>query len=764
LPLDSLLGNRKECHMPGLITTCGKCGVQFSWDSDYQEMPDCPKCGYNPKRQYQQSDISGLVRMLKSSDRYERNHAAAELGNRGDPAAVDPLIAALNDADPIVVLPAVIALGRIGDERAVDPLMKILRTREGACSSAALSLARIGAPRGIQAVVKDIEAVDYKSQRDVFSALLSMGPSVIQFIIPLLKKTGRNDSRYIREYTASVLAQLGWQPPDETERIGFFVNAGQWDKLKEIGPTAVVCLTSALSGAGNEDIVRFAPLALEKLGWSPSTEEDIMAYLRGGGKEGALVRAGAAAVKPLVEALKDSDKTIRNTVAKALCGIADPIGLFPVIMSDIDDELRDKAAMILCRTPTPDTVDQFIDALSNSNVSIQHSAAVALGDIGDPRAVGPLLRALNMQNGRFYVICVALGKLRDPRAVLPLMKIVSGKWMKNDHNRGAAVEALGELRDPRAVDILRVALSDSNSNVSLIAAALANIGDPRAVAPLKSIIRKKKLYDFERETVTSAVNTILKLHPEAATKWWQFPAVEMRDITSNKSRLIFGIIGAVLVFISLMLVIDAPKRAAESANLQKQMEETKQREILAAKEAEKKAEEAQSTQSVTGGYLSAVEAQGQTEAQKQDTRGTLSVTGAYESATVAAGERISSNRNYQIVKVSSPLTGAILVRRRQEQIGNGLAGEVVVSKRCNMFVAVMTVYSGSPMYRSSVLDRQQMSNLLDGTGWRILDDEFSTTTTGSEHWEWTVIGKEIEPGPVTFDLLPCAKVFMFKDL
>ena len=33
--------------MPGVITTCAKCGAQYSWNTDYQEYPDCPRCGYN---------------------------------------------------------------------------------------------------------------------------------------------------------------------------------------------------------------------------------------------------------------------------------------------------------------------------------------------------------------------------------------------------------------------------------------------------------------------------------------------------------------------------------------------------------------------------------------------------------------------------------------------------------------------------------------------------------------------------------------------
>lgn len=33
--------------MPGLMSTCSKCGTQFHWNSDSQEPPLCPKCGYD---------------------------------------------------------------------------------------------------------------------------------------------------------------------------------------------------------------------------------------------------------------------------------------------------------------------------------------------------------------------------------------------------------------------------------------------------------------------------------------------------------------------------------------------------------------------------------------------------------------------------------------------------------------------------------------------------------------------------------------------
>ncbi len=33
--------------MSKVVTTCAKCNAQYSWNSDFQYMPDCPNCGYN---------------------------------------------------------------------------------------------------------------------------------------------------------------------------------------------------------------------------------------------------------------------------------------------------------------------------------------------------------------------------------------------------------------------------------------------------------------------------------------------------------------------------------------------------------------------------------------------------------------------------------------------------------------------------------------------------------------------------------------------
>ena len=110
-------------------------------------------------------------------------------------------------------------------------------------------------------------------------------------------------------------------------------------------------------------------------------------------------------------------------------------------------------------------IEGLIEALGqNEDKDVRSSAAVALGKIGDTRAVEPLIAALGDQN---EVVrrggAMALGKISDrwqiPPAVEPLIVALGDedKWVR----RWAAV-ALGEIGDTRAVEPLIVALGDED--------------------------------------------------------------------------------------------------------------------------------------------------------------------------------------------------------------------------------------------------------------------------------------------------------------
>ncbi|MCY3019299.1 MAG: ankyrin repeat domain-containing protein [Planctomycetota bacterium] len=65
--------------MPQVITTCPKCSAQYSWNSDFQQYPDCPRCGHNQMKldrdkwqqccdAIQRGDAAAVQRFLNDSN------------------------------------------------------------------------------------------------------------------------------------------------------------------------------------------------------------------------------------------------------------------------------------------------------------------------------------------------------------------------------------------------------------------------------------------------------------------------------------------------------------------------------------------------------------------------------------------------------------------------------------------------------------------------------------------------------------------------
>jgi HEAT repeat protein len=154
------------------------------------------------------------------------------------------------------------------------------------------------------------------------------------------------------------------------------------------------------------------------------------------------------------------------------------------------------------------------------------NAAEALGNLGDPGAVNPLIIALsgdNPDNVR-TAAAEALGKLGDTRAVEPLIKAL-GDIANVRISASIALSALGETkwqglikgddddflriadsRDPRATTIFINALSKYSlkSARKTVAEELGKLGDARAIEPLI-----KTLADWD--TRDSAANALINL-------------------------------------------------------------------------------------------------------------------------------------------------------------------------------------------------------------------------------------------------------------
>ena len=164
-------------------------------------------------------------------------------------------------------------------------------------------------------------------------------------------------------------------------------------------------------------------------------------------------------VAALMQALRDSDKGVREAALEALIQFRDPAMFEPLV-----------------------------EALKDASSDVREHAAFGLGQLNDKRAVAPLLAALKDPDAGVREQAVfALGQLRDPSVSEALASALKDP---SANVREQAAFALGQLRTPAAVDALTFALKDASANVREQAAfALGQIGDDRVLEALTALLK-----------------------------------------------------------------------------------------------------------------------------------------------------------------------------------------------------------------------------------------------------------------------------------
>jgi HEAT repeat protein len=147
------------------------------------------------------------------------------------------------------------------------------------------------------------------------------------------------------------------------------------------------------------------------------------------------------------------------------------------LLKDKDWFRRKDAAITLGDMGDERAIGPLITALRDPEWNVREAAQISLGQIGSP-AVEPLIKALREYQIRTFVIQV-LGKIKDERVLDPLML-----QLRNEEFKDVATQALAEIGLP-AVDRLMAVLNDKDKNVRKHAVmALGEIGIPEAVEPL----------------------------------------------------------------------------------------------------------------------------------------------------------------------------------------------------------------------------------------------------------------------------------------
>jgi HEAT repeat protein len=206
----------------------------------------------------------------------------------------------------------------------------------------------------------------------------------------------------------------------------------------------------------------------------------------------------SSALETLIKGLGDRQQKVRQYTAVVLRQLADPSAVEPLVATlkrDQSWEVREAAAAALAAIRDPRAVESLVAALENpgERVEVRVSAAEALGSTGDLRAVQPLTRALKNKDWRIRRAALAVADIiRDAHVLKPLLvDALQDKHWRVRESAAAKAVALGKLKDPAVLGLLIAALHDEHPNVRAGATrSLAELKDPRAVAPLAAALRE----------------------------------------------------------------------------------------------------------------------------------------------------------------------------------------------------------------------------------------------------------------------------------
>ena len=180
--------------------------------------------------------------------------------------------------------------------------------------------------------------------------------------------------------------------------------------------------------------------------------------------------ADPIAVEPLLSMLTDDDEEVRSAAVSALGQVGDIRGVVPLLallQDNIEDSwVRSYAAEALGKLGDHRAIDPLIEALLNDRSgAVRSNAARALGLLGDRRAVDALIQAITPDLSSTedaddtteleitWYSAWSLAQLGDSRAIEPLIRLLL-ESPSDSLQRMVAIETLGALGDERALTAL----------------------------------------------------------------------------------------------------------------------------------------------------------------------------------------------------------------------------------------------------------------------------------------------------------------------
>ncbi|MBV9619421.1 MAG: HEAT repeat domain-containing protein, partial [Gammaproteobacteria bacterium] len=203
-----------------------------------------------------------------------------------------------------------------------------------------------------------------------------------------------------------------------------------------------------------------------------------------------LARFNTPEVRTTLHALlKDPNKLIRGATLSALQRMEGPVDVERVcaLLRDPEIDVLNRAIDVVIKANHPETMRYLIEVLKDENENARRAAVEVLNELGNAQSVKYLLESL--KDSDWWVrsrAADALGKIGGPKVIDAVLQLVRDK---DEDIRRAAIEILNQTKDERAVDSLIQATRDSDWWVSERAVdALAGIGSKRAVPRLMEML------------------------------------------------------------------------------------------------------------------------------------------------------------------------------------------------------------------------------------------------------------------------------------
>jgi HEAT repeat protein/beta-lactamase regulating signal transducer with metallopeptidase domain len=306
--------------------------------------------------------VAALMETLTDGNPAVRLAAVSSLGSLGDPRAIAALAKALReDSDARVREAAARALGEIDDNRAVPALIEALRSERASNVREQIvhALREIDDPSavaGISAVAKDPSPA---VRRAAVSALGELeDASAVTVLITMV----RDEDVEVRRHIAEALGQL-----ENPSAIDALITLAR-DADAEVRSQAVDALS-------NFEDQRTLPTFLAALKDANSDVRHHAAHGIGN------IDNLKTAPRPLIEALADSDREVRQAVAQALGEIGDEAAV-PALKratTDADVDVRRQAAEALSDIGGVEAIQALMALLKDPDPEIRKTAAEALG-------------------------------------------------------------------------------------------------------------------------------------------------------------------------------------------------------------------------------------------------------------------------------------------------------------------------------------------------------------------------------------------------